>query len=141
MMGTPLGNVGDAIALLVAILILASLFAGIFSLLLWGVGSLVKWIERRLGKSDRLSSSLASARRAPWSLLWGLLGTFSVLMFAPGNSSLWIFPFAVAVVGGALIGFSSRRWMRYVSMGLAVLIVAASAYVFFFHGQDDYLVT
>lgn len=143
LMGTPLSRVGDWIALLAVILLIASLFAGIFSLLLWGVGSLIKRIEQRPGKFDRLGSSLAAARRAPWTLLWGLLGVFSVLMFAPGNSSLWIFPLAVAVVGGALIGFSSSNhsWMRYVSITLAVLIVVVSAYVFFLYGQDDYLAT
>lgn len=143
LMGTPLGKFGDMILGLVIVSLVAALSALIFFLPIRGLTLLIKWIERKLGKTDRISSWLMPATQRPWILLWGLVGTFSVLIFAPGDSSLWIIPFGVAVIGGTLIGFSfsSHSWMRYVSMGLVTLLIVSSVYVFFFYGRDDYLVT
>ena len=141
-LGSPLGEIGDGILLLLAFLLVFFLSAGIMSLLLSGLIRLCRKFESRGLIFTHLAELLLMGKQKPWTFLWGLFVVVPLFLFMPGEGYLWLVPLAFGMLFGFLISFVLQRngRQRLIPLGFLMLLTGGMFYFAFFYGVDSYLV-
>ena len=140
-LGSPLGKAGDAILLLLAILLVFFLAAGFMSFLLSGLIRLCGKLARHSPVFTSLADSFRLGKQKPWANLWGLLVVITLFLFMPGEGYLWLVPLVFGMLSGLLISLAVQEngWQRFVFLGIFILLTGGMVYFTFFYGVNSYL--